>query len=603
VRTEVLKMKKIVSVLLTAVFFVLLSVPALSFDMPTTKEEVVYGILAADGSVQDLYVVNSFPGGAIVDYGDYSDVHNMSSSEALIWEGDLVTINTTVDRFYYQGTLKKKALPWQIAIQYELDGEKLPAADLAGRNGALKIQMDITQNKDVNAAFYDNYMLQITLALDTERCSEIKSPDGTIANAGKDKVIAHFVLPGNDKIISVTAQVRDFVMPGIEMTAMPFVMRIDMPDTEELTEDLNKLSDAIGELNDGVEELSSGVDETHSGARKLADGSAKFADGLEKLSNNSQNILSASAKIKTALRDVAQGLEQGLGTFSLEDLEKLPGALRELSGGLTGVAGGLTALETGYAQAYPALDGAISSIPDADVDEISLYGLYMAVAYDDTLTDTLDGLMGYYEAGQRVKGTYAAVKEAFAAVADNLKNLIEPINEMAGILTGMADEIEQSLDQMDVAAQLQRLTEGLFQLADNYGQFHTGLGKYVKGVKDLNGGYSDVNRGIRSLSKGIGELNTGASELYEGTSELHEEVSQLPDKVQEEIEKMIDQFDKSDFVPISFVSEKNTAVEMTQFVLKTMPIEKPETSTPTAEKPANLNLWQKVLDLLGLNSP
>ena len=592
-------MKKIVSVLLTAAFFVLLGVPALSFDVSTTKEEVVYGILATDGNVQDLYVVNSFPGGAIVDYGDYSDVYNMSSSEPLLVEGDLVSIDTTVDRFYYQGTLKKKALPWQVAIQYELNGEKLPAADLAGRDGALKIQMDITQNKEVNAAFYDNYMLQITLALDTERCSGIKSPDGTIANAGKDKVIAHFVLPGQDKTISVTAQVRDFVMSGIEMTAMPFVMRIDMPDTDEFTQDLNKLSDAVGVLNDGVEELSSGVDETHSGSRKLVDGSAKFADGLEKLSNNSQGILNASAKIRTALRDVAQGIEQGIGTFSLEDLEALPGALRELSGGLTEVAGGLTALKTGYAQAYSALHLAISSIPDVDLDPT---GLYMAVAGDGVLTATLDGLMGYYQAGKTVKGTYAAVEEAFAAVEGNLETVIGSLDAMAGILTGMADEIEQSLSRMDIAAQLQKLQAGLSRLADNYGKFHTGLGKYAGGVKDLVGGYKEVNRGIRSLSKGIGELNTGASELYEGTSELHEEVSQLPDKVQAEIEDIIDRFDKSDFVPISFVSDKNTNVEMTQFVLKTMPVEKPDVSKPPIEKPENLNLWQKVLDLLGLYS-
>ena len=43
-------------------------------ETPSEKEEVIYVTLNTDGSVKHTYVVNSFDGGEIVDYGNYSSV-------------------------------------------------------------------------------------------------------------------------------------------------------------------------------------------------------------------------------------------------------------------------------------------------------------------------------------------------------------------------------------------------------------------------------------------------------------------------------------------------------------------------------------------------
>ena len=45
-----------------------------------SKEEVIYGVLDAQGNVDGLYAVNIFPGGDIVDYGDYSSVHALNTA-------------------------------------------------------------------------------------------------------------------------------------------------------------------------------------------------------------------------------------------------------------------------------------------------------------------------------------------------------------------------------------------------------------------------------------------------------------------------------------------------------------------------------------------
>jgi X-X-X-Leu-X-X-Gly heptad repeat protein len=597
-RNGVVEMKKILSVILTIALVFTVALPALTSDMPTQKEEVVYGLLGADGIIQNLYVVNSFDGGMVTDYGDYSEVHNMTSLEVLTQTDDMIAVITTADRFYYQGTLKTKALPWYVEIQYELDGKDILASDLAGKSGALEINIDITQNNAIDPVFYDHYMLQISLMIDTERCITIESPDATIANAGKNKIITHTVLPDNDRTILIVMQVRDFEMSGIEMNAMPFSIRMDMPDTNSIVNDLTRLADAVSELNGGMKKLSDGASDTLTGAAKLVNGSSIVADGLSALSDSSLRVLNSSAMIEAALKDMAKAIDNDAGDFSMDDIAALPEGLRQLASGLSDLSEGMQTLKTGYASAYSALDSAILAIPDSDIDPS---GLYAAISSEDALTATLNQLMGYYQAGKTVKGTYAAVQGAFASVESYLDTMISSIGVMTETISEMANQIEQSTSGMDIVAQIEQLKDGLATLSNNYSQFHAGLDEYTAGVKRLAGSYSEVNTGIQSLSSGIGGLSSGASDLYKGTDELNRAVADLPDMIQIEIDGMAKQFDKSEFIPKSFVSAKNTNVKMVQFVIKTRPIEKPETQYPETESVVKLTFWQKIRNLFKFN--
>ena len=590
-------MKKFLSIFLTIVLTAAAAAPAFAAGTPTQKEEVVYGLLEPDGSIQSVYVVNSFAGGMITDYGNYSEVSNLTSSEKLTRNGDMITADTAAEQFYYQGTLQAKALPWNIDIRYKLDGEEFSASDIAGKTGALEITIYITQNKSVNSVFYENYMLSVSLTLDTEKCTNIVSPNAMIASAGKNKIIAHTVLPENDANITVSANVRDFIMSGVEFSAVPLAMLIDLPDTGSLSDDMNSLSDAVDSLNNGVKKLSEGTAKTYSGAQKLADGSSDIASGLSELSGNSAEVLGASVQINTALFNISKAFDEQGGDFDFNDIAALPAGLRQLADGLTGLTNGISTLKSGYVSAYSALDSAMLSIPDTNIDPTELY---TAVSGDGALTAALSQLMDYYGAAKTVKGTYAVVRDAFAAVEGSLETLAGSVGVISGTLSGMADEIEQSLDDMDLAAKMQQLKIGLSQLSDNYNQFHIGLGEYMNGVELIAGGYGEVNAGIRSLSSGAGELSAGASRLYKGTSELNGAVADLPDTIQIEIDEIVKQYDKSDFAPVSFVSEKNTSVISVQFVLKTAPIELPATPEPAPEAPVKLTFWQKLLKLFGL---
>ena len=63
----------------------------------------------------------------ITDYGDYTEVTNLSSEDKITENGNEYTVEGRKGKFYYQGNLESKALPWEISISYYLDGEKISA--------------------------------------------------------------------------------------------------------------------------------------------------------------------------------------------------------------------------------------------------------------------------------------------------------------------------------------------------------------------------------------------------------------------------------------------------------------------------------------------
>lgn len=71
------------------------------------------------------------------------------------------------------------------------------------------------------------------------------------------------------------------------------------------------------------------------------------------------------------------------------------------------------------------------------------------------------------------------------------------------------------------------------------------------------------------LSEGTGELENGVGELQNGTAQLYEETKDLPAQMQAEIDNMIQEYDKSDYKLVSFVSQKNEKVSSVQFIIKT----------------------------------
>jgi putative membrane protein len=561
----------------------------------SSKDEVVYATLNAEGNLAHIYVVNTFDvarAGEILDYGQYSSVKNLTDLKELDKEGQKIEMEAPEGKFTYQGNMSEETeLPWNVEVSYVLDGKKVNPSELAGKSGHLQIQVDTAENESAHSVFYENYLLQVSMSL-PNTYENIEAADGMVANAGKNKQITFTVMPGKEKKLTAEADVKDFEFKGVEIAAVPSTLPIDTTGTEGLTGDMSELSDAIGKLNEGVADLENGVSELNSGAGALRDGSAQYKKGVNELSGSSPELVSASSQIRDALGTINQSLSGQSAEVDLSSLNELPAGLNELAGGLNETAAGMTMLKDHYSQAYAALDGAIKEIPESQLTKEEIAALRESAANPEVV----DRLAASHAAAQKVKATYDSVNQAFAAVEPSLNQMSGAVKEISGQLTSISDNLSAALKETDMSG-LTELQKGLSQLSANYGDFHSGLVGYTEGVGQLSSSYGKLHSGISELAGGTGELAGGVSELHDGTSELHQETKSLPEKMQAEINKMMDEYDKSDFRPVSFVSPQNKKVSSVQFVIKTEGIEKEEKKVKKSEPEEEKGFWELFLDL------
>ena len=183
----------------------------------------------------------------IRDYGAYSSVRNLTSEADISLDGDSVTVSAEAGTFYYQANLKDAQLPWNISVAFMLDGKNVAADELAGANGHLVISGSVTKNKLADGDFYEAYMVQATVLLDTVKCRNIQTEGATEANVGADKQLSYMKLPGQDLSFTIETDVTDFSMEGISLNAVPLAIHMEKPDTSELDGQIDDLQDGAPE--------------------------------------------------------------------------------------------------------------------------------------------------------------------------------------------------------------------------------------------------------------------------------------------------------------------------------------------------------------------
>ena len=271
------------------------ALPALA---ASAKEEVIYANLDASGTVTGVYAVNSFAvqaGDTVTDHGSYTAVRNMTTTDPLEHSGDTVTATMAQDgKLYYEGTMDTAtALPWLVKLTYTLDGAEIAPEELGGKSGALAIRLQVSRNPDCTGDFFDQYALQVTMTLDTDRAQNIVADGATMANVGSNKQLSYILLPGSDSDVTVTADVTDFAMNAISLNGVKLRLNLGL-DGADLTGMLDRLQSGSVQLDDG--------------ANALADGIAQVQAGLDTLNGKSGALTGGSAKVKAALTQMQTAL-------------------------------------------------------------------------------------------------------------------------------------------------------------------------------------------------------------------------------------------------------------------------------------------------------
>lgn len=573
-----------------------------------TKNENVYAKLEADGSLAGIYVVNVFEvkqAGDVTDYGAYEEAVNLTGQEELSCEDGRMQFEAPVGKFYYQGTGMQGELPWTVDITYRLDGEELTPGGLGGKTGALDIAVEIGRNKGADQVFYDNYLMQISLTLDSEICTRIRTEKGTVADAGAGQTITFTVMPGKEASFLIQADVVDFAMPGFTFAAVPYSMDMDDMDvdTDEMTAGITELCDAILVLNEGTTELKEGIIALGSGAGALREGAGQLESGLHTLKESSAALTAGSSGIQEALNTIS-GQLSAADFSSMNDLKQLPEALMQLSGALSQVNGGLTELSAGFAQAYAALAGVMEQSKGILLSEQELYLLQAALTDPARSPEELAMLQKLAESYQNqlmIQGTFDAVKPAFDGVVFALdtsseSSVITAVNQVSDGINKMTQELTNSLGDVDITSSMEQLKAGMALLADQYGQFHDGLYGYVNAVGQISDGYKEFSTGLNTYLDGVGQAADGTGLLAGGMQEFSDQTRNMPDEMQGTIDEMMEQYGSKEFDAVSFVDQRNDTVEAVQFVFSTAGIKKQEAAVPE-EPETTESFWDRLFAL------
>lgn len=646
--------KQILPICMAALMTVTSVSPALAAAPASAKEEVIYVTLGADGAPKSAYVVNSFAGGEITDYGDYTSVKMLNVNDPIKQDGDTITISSAAEKVYYQGELAEAEIPWNVSLRYYLDGNEYTAEELAGKSGELKIKFQITENTDCPGTFFDDYALQASVSLDTNQCRNITAADSTIANVGSTKQLSYTILPGKGLDTEITADVTDFEMSSISINGIHLNLNVEIDDAE-LKDKVDELIDAVAELDDGAVKLSDGSGE-------LLDGSSSLVGGASSLHSGSTALDQGVASLQSGLRTVQKGLstldsqsstltdgssefKEALGTLqtavdsfsaSEEDLTELVTSSGQIKQALSDLSTGAATLQAnlGYAQ-YKALmaqnglniddltAGNLSAISTINGYEALLEQLGKNPAYKETVDQYKPALL-------QAAGQITTLLGANNAAISGMESYLNGVTGELPTLTGGLAELSTQYETFDTAistlvtslgtmtGSLSELADGINQLVTAYEELDTGIGSYTDGVAQLAAGYSQIMTGVSSLAKGSKELVSGTGKLYDGTAALYDgvvtlcdgaaemsegtgefrtETSDMDEQIDEQIDSILETIGGSMEDPVSFVSKKNTNVESVQFVIRTDAIETEEVEETEVETEKETSFEQKLKDL------
>ena len=365
---------------------------AADLQQKISKDETVYVLAGADGSVQKIIVSdwlkNELGSASLTDKSGLSNIENVKGDESYSINGDNMTVwDAQGNDIYYQGDIQKE-LPVGLTVRYTLNGKAVSPEQLKGQSGKVTIRFDYenrqyetVQINGQNQRIYVPFAMLTGMILDNDTFRNVTVSNGKLVNDGDRTVVVGLAFPGlqenlnlsRDQLsipssVEITADVTDFSL-GMTVTLACNDLFSQLGDADlgslDAAGSLNKLTDAMdqllngssalydglttlldksGELAAGVEELAqgaaaikAGADSLDEGAAELKAGLADLSEGLNKLSANSAALNGGSEQVFGSLLDAAtaQVRAEGLTVAGLtvenyaEELNKLIKSLDE----------------------------------------------------------------------------------------------------------------------------------------------------------------------------------------------------------------------------------------------------------------------------------
>ena len=371
-----------------------------SAEAETSKDETVYVLAGADGTVQKIivsdWIKNAMAADSLEDKTELSDIENIKGDESFTLGGNNSCVwDAQGNDIYYQGNIEKE-LPVQMSVCYTLDGQAIAPEALAGQSGHVTIRFDY-QNIQYEEVLLDGktkkiyvpFTMLTGMLLDTEVFRNVTISNGKLINDGDRIAVVGIAFPGlqedlainKEKLdipdyVEISADVENFEM-GMTMTLATTEL-FGAIDSDKL--DLHELSDAMAELTDAMDQLMDGSSQLYDGLCTLLEKSGDLVSGINKLAEGAAQLKAGAESLDSGAAQLQAGaaqLSSGLNTLNANS-SSLNGGARQVFSSLLSMANtqlseaGLSVPALTIDNYASVLDGVIASLDDTAVYQAAL---------------------------------------------------------------------------------------------------------------------------------------------------------------------------------------------------------------------------------------
>lgn len=380
---------------------------AADLQQKISKDETVYVLAGADGSVQKIIVSdwlkNELGSASLTDKSGLSNIENVKGDESYSINGDNMTVwDAQGNDIYYQGDIQKE-LPVGLTVRYTLNGKTVSPEQLKGQSGKVTIRFDYenrqyetVQINGQNQRIYVPFAMLTGMILDNDTFRNVTVTNGKLVNDGDRTVVVGLAFPGlqenlnlsRDQLsipssVEITADVTDFSL-GMTVTLACNDLFSQLGDVDlgslDAAGSLNKLTDAMDQLLNGSSALYDGLTTLLDKSGELAAGVEELAQGAAAIKAGADSLDEGAAELKAGLADLSEGLN------------KLSANSAALNGGAEQVFNSL--LETATAQ----IRAKGLTVPDLTIENYAeelnklIKSLDETTVYENALTQVTDAV-------------------------------------------------------------------------------------------------------------------------------------------------------------------------------------------------------------------
>lgn len=541
------------------------------------KDESVYVKADASGKVNETTVTEWLKNpnnGKTEDVTELQNVENVKGDETYTTgsEGSVSWKSEGKD-IYYQGTTDKE-LPVDVEITYTLDGKKVEAKDLKGKDGKLEMKVQYTnQSKETvdvsgeSVEMYTPFAMVTAMMLPNDEYTNVTIDHGKIVSDGDKNIVVGLGFPGMEENLNLEGKDIDIDIPDsftitadVKNASVGPTMTVASSDVLEQfgldeIDSFDDLSDSVGELENAAEQLTDGSAKAADGSSALADGSntlatgagtlaegtSALATGVKTLADGVNTLNSKSGDLTKGVSDLATGVNDYTGGVSA-----LSDGSSKVSAGAEGLKKGLETAQTGIGDLATGVDTLKSGFEGNDTEENPganklANGTVQAIGATSTAIDNLAALIkdmagnqGAVQAQATINGKDQAVEAAVNQLVS--AGIVTEENKescAAAIRTAVNDHIsaEAKVTSEKASADPTGAIEAAKTAVGTASTYAAGLQKNVgalyEGTKTVQGGVEDLKKGNSQLAAGAKDLADGTSALASGTSTLNDKSSLL----------------------------------------------------------------------------